>query len=191
MWKKLVETEETLSFEKKTKEFRVIIEARKDGQMWSVVKKYVPLLKGMDFMEEYFANSQTEARDVVKTLQSERVLKSKDIEVINKYKKKAIRMDIRRSYKELNVEKWDFSLNDNFANSVIIHEGQKVEMDIMMNEKYKYIEEKIIFKLMDALGISEFDSDVEQNVFYFAKRSNFYVDAPTENISIEKLKEEF
>ncbi len=173
-WKKLLHSRETLSFEKVKDDVKVILEARRVDEGWQVVKKY--LSEGINFAEQYYVESADELKRVLLYLKNEKDLSLQEINNINKFKEKNIKLDVRRGYKENNVEKWYFSLGDQSSNFFVIRYNDVVEIDIVMNEKYKYIEEKLIIKLMNFLGLDDSDAHINQNIFYYTKKSNYYLE---------------
>lgn len=173
-WKKLVHDAETISYVKDLSEYRVIIEARQYDDGWEIVKKY--LGGGLNFVETYNAQSTAELRRLLKQLRSEKDLSRNEIKDITKFKKRSLRVLVRRGWKEAEVEKWFFSIGDDFTNYICVRYGRDIDVDIVMEEQLKYIEEKIIDKLFDVLGLREENRSINQSVYYYTKKTNFFID---------------
>lgn len=184
-WKRLVSNSETISYIKEKKDYRVIIEARQSDDGWEVVKKY--LGSGLNFAETYNAASSQELKRMLKNLRSEKDLSRDEIENIAAFKKKNLKVFVRRGWKEANVEKWNFSIGDDYTNYVIARYGKEVEIDIVMEEQLKYIEDRIIDNLYDVLGIDE-ELGIIQNVYYFTKKSSSQLD-PMPQLDLEFMFE--
>ncbi len=173
-WKKLISDSETISYVKNVGDYRIIIEARQFDEGWEIVKKY--LGAGLNFVETYSAHSPAELRSLLKHLRSERDLSRNEIKDISRFKKKTLKVLVRRGWKERTVEKWFFGINDNFSNYVVIRYGKELDVDIVMEEQLKYIEDKVITKLYEVLGISDTEQPINQAVYYFTKKTNAYLE---------------
>ena len=73
VWKKLSQTEDLISFEKKKKNLNIRIECRLNNKKWEIFKTYSDGTKS-SFIEEYQADTKEEALDLVDK-RSEDVLK--------------------------------------------------------------------------------------------------------------------
>jgi hypothetical protein len=179
-WKKIVSNTDTISYVKQKAEHSIIIEARHYDTGWEIVKKYVG--EEVNFTEQYSASSMEELKGLLKKLQNERELTSTEIKNISQFKKKQLKLDLKRLYQERNVEKWTFAYNNTYNNQVIIHYGKMIMVDIMMEERLKYIEEKIVMKLFEAFGLDETDRDTELTIFYYSKKTNYFFESEEEEI---------
>ena len=186
MWKKLVESKDIVSYEKSREDLRIIIEARYEDGSWEILKKY--LGKEVDFVEQYYANSLPELKSLVGKLKTEKDLSVDEIKNINNFKKKRLKIDIRRAYKEKNVEKWFFSLTGIYANFIVVRYGDVIELDVVMNERYKYIEEKLIDKLIDSLGLDVLERDISHNIYYFTKKNSFFMENTSPELIINQIE---
>jgi hypothetical protein len=179
-WKKLVSNSDTISYAKQKAEYSIIIEARHYDTGWEIVKKYVG--DDINFTEQYSASSMDELKSLLKRLQGERELSMAEIKNLSQFKKKEIKLDLKRLYQERNVEKWTFAYNNTYNNHIIIHYGKMITVDITMEERLKYIEEKIVMKLFEAFGLDETDRDTELTIFYFSKKTSYFFENEEEDI---------
>jgi len=186
-WKKLIHDSETISYVKESGEYKVILEARQYDDGWEIVKKY--LGSGINFAETYSAQSSEEVRKVLKHLRQEKDLSRSEIKDISRFKKKVPKVYVKRGWKEANVEKWFFSISDDFANFVVVRYGKELVVDVVMEEQLKYIEEKLIAKLYDVLGIAEEPFNIQQNIYYFSKKTTSFLEGEDEDFDVEFLFE--
>lgn len=186
-WKKLIHDSETISYVKEVGEYRIILEARHYDDGWEIVKKY--LGAGINFAETYTAQSFEEVRRVLKHLRQEKDLSRSEIKDISRFKKKSPKVHVKRGWKEQNVEKWHFSISDNYANYVIIRYGKELCIDVVMEEQLKYIEDKILARLYEVLGVHNEPFSIQQNVYYFSKKTMSYVEADDAELDVEFLFE--
>ena len=186
-WKKLIQDSETIRYVKDAGEYRVIVEARGYDDGWEIVKKY--LGSGMNFTETYSAQSEPEAIRLVKHLCKEKDLSVNQIHDIARFKKRNLKVMVRRGWKEDAVEKWYFSINDDFSNHIIVRYGREIDVDIVMEEQLKYIEDKILARLYDVLGLGGSEEAINQTIYYFTKRTTSYLESDSSDISFEFLYE--
>jgi hypothetical protein len=180
-WKKLIDNTDTISFIKSKLDHSIIIEARHYDTGWEIVKKYVG--NEVNFTEQYSASSSDELKRLLNRLKAERELSLTEIKALSQYKKKQLKLDLKRIYQERNVEKWVFALN-NTTNNVIVRYGKTISVDIMMEERLKYIEEKIVMKLFESFGLDENDRDTELTIFYFTKKTNYFFENEEEELLV-------
>lgn len=179
-WKKLVSSADTLTFVKSKADYSIIIEARHYDAGWEIVKKYVG--EDINFTEQYSAGSNDELKRLLDRLKAERELSTAEIKSLAQYKKKQLKLDLKRMYQERNVEKWSFALNNTSNNVVTIHYGKSIQVDIMMEERLKYIEEKVVMKLFESFGLDENERDTELTIYYFTKKTNYFFENEEEEI---------
>ena len=182
-WKKLIHDSETISYVKNMGDYRVIIEARQYDDGWEIVKKYVGA--GVNHAETYSAQSSAELRGLLKHLRSEKDLSRREIRGIKDFKKKMLKVMVRRGWKEDNVEKWYFAINENYSNFVMVRYGRIIDVAIVMEEQLKHIEEKIIARLYEVLGLHESDRSIDQNIYYFSKKTTYFLENDNENVGFE------
>jgi hypothetical protein len=173
MWKCLVDSEELIAYEKIKSNLKVRIEARLSEKMWEIYKTYHSVSGKLNFTEEYEADNRKKAVQIISKIKKE-VLDEDRIRKIQDLRKN-LSIKVKRLYKEQNVEKWAFSINDDeYSNFVIVRYSTDIEMDILADERYKYVETEILDEVNKVLGINEFETDIVQNVFFFSKKSAFY-----------------
>ncbi len=185
-WKEIIKNEEIVSYERESKEGKTILEARREETGWQIIKKFVfPGEEGL--IENYYAESIQELKEMLKRLKREKSIGKKEVFKINDLKKRGIRIELKREYKEKNVEKWSFVFGKGFRNFAIVRYGELVEMDIMMGEKYKFIENEIGDKLISVLGLGDLGKDVCQNFYYFTKKNNSYIENEEQKMLLQKI----
>ncbi len=192
VWKKLTETEDLLSIEKETPyKSRVRIEARCSKGYWQVFKTYFNE-REVSFTEEYTTETKPEAMNIITVLKKEKDLMPSEIKYIKKILRKKLSLKIERVYKEYEVEKWNFSVNDDSAvNFATIRYCEHIDIDIVMHEKYRFIERKVLEELINVLGLKEFGLDINKNVYFFTKKT-FYKSKPKRNgLVVSKIQMDF
>lgn len=179
-WKKLVANPDTMSFVKNRREYSIIIEARHYDTGWEIVRRYVG--EDVNFTEQYSAGTSQEAGHLIKRLKGERELSTAEIKTITQYRKKAVKLDLKRVYQERHVEKWSFAFANTFNNFATVHNGRTINIDIVMEERLKYLEEKIVMKLFESFGLDETDQDTEVSIFYYTKKTKYFFENEEEEI---------
>ena len=179
-WKKLVSTSDTITYVKSKDDHSIIIEARHYDTGWEIVKKYAG--GELNFTEQYTATSEDELKNLMNRLRSERELSINEIRTIAQFRKKQLKLDMRRVWQEKGVEKWSFAFNGNYSNHVLIHYGKQIHVDVTMEEKLKYIEEKIVMKLFESFGLDQSDQDTELAIYYFTKKASYFFESEEEEI---------
>lgn len=180
-WKKLIQDTDTISYIKDGTDIRVIIEARQYDDGWEIVKKYIG--GGVNFVETYSAQTSSELRRLLKQLRAERDLSKNEIRDITNFRKKSLKVLVKRGWKENGVEKWFFSINDDFNNFITVRYGKEIDVDIVMEEQLKYIEEKLTQRLFDVLGLQEVDLAINQHIYYYSKKATYYIEQ--ENLDVD------
>jgi len=80
--------------------------------------------------------------------------------------KKDIEISLERAYKEYEFEKWHFGINkDTKENVAFIHFGEGIQIDLIINQKYRYLRKQIVEGLDKILGIPDFDK--KTNIYFF------------------------
>ena len=170
-WKKIINHPDVLTYERKTKEFNVRVECRKEEEVWIIFKTYY--YKDINYTEEFSAYNQEELNMLLNQLMKEPLLTIPQIKEKKKNLLKNPKISIKRSYKEDNIEKWLFSVDDEpYVNFFIIRDYDVFEMDLVINEKYSQYEKKILESINNILSVNSLDVDVKQNIYYFRKKSN-------------------
>ena len=168
-WKKLLETKDLIAYEKSKNDFKVRIEARSKDKGWLIYKTY-NFLTGEDHIthvREYVAKSIEETRQLLTELKKEHDITLKEVAHTGK-----VKLELKRCYKEDYVEKWRFKIDSyNSDNFVVIRYDDEINMDIVMHDRYNYVEKDIFNKLVDALGLKGMTDKIRYDFFYFTKHS--------------------
>ena len=180
MWKCVIDTKELKTYESNDENLQICIEARQNNSFWEIYKTYRS--KTLTFTEEYEANSAEEAKDIIKRMKND-VVDERTLKKIDLLRKNLV-IKVKRVFKEDNVEKWKFSVgSEKFENIIIIRYGLKdIEMDIIVNEKLKFIESEILDEIYRILGMADFTTEVVQNIYFFSKKSSFFNDVEDKGI---------
>jgi len=172
-WKKVTETNDLLIYEKRKKELNIRIEARSTDEGWEIFKNYNDGKK-CGFVEEFFTETKKEALEHVTQLINEKDLSKKEIKTISEIRKKKATIRLYRLYKEKNIEKWLCSVdNDNKAGFIVVRFNDSIEVDIVLKEKHRFIEDQIVDDVVKILGLNEFCTTIEHNVYYYGKHSSY------------------
>jgi hypothetical protein len=170
LWNKVMQHPDVIIYELKTSGINARIECRKEEAMWHIFKTYY--YKDINYTEEFSAYNEEELDMLLKQLMKEPLL---TLEEIKEKKMNLLRYPkvlVKRAYKEDNIEKWLFSIDDDgYFNFFIIRDYDEFEIDIVMNEKYAPYESKIIETINNILSLNNIDADVKENIYYFRKKS--------------------
>jgi len=89
---------------------------------------------------------------------------------VKKTQNKKVLIDVKRAYKEIDVEKWFFSVNKGeFKNFFTVFYGPAVDVDIVLDEKYMVYEDSILVEISTMLGLEKLGDEITQNVYYYNK----------------------
>jgi hypothetical protein len=181
-WEQAIKSKELLRLEKKKGDSKVIIEARKSEHGWDVFKTYVaPNSEGI--AEEYNVKTVEEAMFLIDELKKEKELSIEEIKKLHSKRLKTIDLDMNRVYKEKNVEKWNFFVNkEKIENTIIIRFSGMTIVDVMLHNVYRYLEDKILDRLVHKLGLYEYDG-LDLNIYFFTKGSNYEYDCADDLIA--------
>lgn len=167
MWKKIAESTDLISFEKRAKSLTTRLEARLNSDnTWVIFKKYFNE-EGISYTEEYHARNRDEAHYLIDALK-DKVLDRSQVEKARLSQKKGIKVRVRRSFKEFNMEKWELSVDgDEYQNFCYLIFEDKISLDIVIHAKYKIWESQIIQELISILGLSNPDYDLVASVMFY------------------------
>ncbi|MEM4267375.1 MAG: hypothetical protein QXK37_00935 [Candidatus Woesearchaeota archaeon] len=188
MWKKIAESTDLISYEKKTPTLTIRLEARLlDDNSWVIFKKYFND-DGISYTEEYHSKTRDEAYYLIESLKS-KVLDRQEIERQKQSRKKGVRIQVRRTFKEYNVEKWDFAVdNEDFINFIYLRFEEMIELDLIVHEKYKIWEQRIITEIMHIFGLAGTELDLCINFFYFKERFDKIVKGRRNSLFIGRIE---
>ncbi len=168
-WKQTLSTDELICFEDRTKAVSSRIESRKIEEGWVIYKTYYDS-KGLNHTDEYVAPTYDKMRQIVKSLQSEKKPTTTQLRDLMLEKSKRVKIKVERAYKEYNVEKWRFSVNDQaFLNFALVRCYDELDIDVVMHESYKAQEKGIVDELLSILGFEGMEDTLNLTVYYFSK----------------------
>ena len=170
MWKKITESQDLISYKKDKSDKQIVIEARMMDGRWEIYKTYQ---YGMNrLVQEYTADDKSDALHLIETLKKEKDLSNDEIEHIRKFESQNIKINLERAYKEYDVEKWLFSINDEPKdNFIIVRFAEEIEADVVMHERYRRLERKILEKLQQSLKLE--DELLRQSVFFYKEKKDY------------------
>ncbi len=175
-WKLIVDNTDLISYELTSKDLRIRIEARKDDEdVWNIFKTY-HTDASFTYTEEYRCLTKDEAMNIILSLQKEKILSKKELHELKLLQAKRVLINIKRQFKDYNVEKWVFAINDqNYENIAYIRDAEVSEVSIIMHEKHKSIETSILQELRQILGSDSVDLDIRQELYYYTTKSENFM----------------
>lgn len=186
-WTVVDNAHDIVALEKKTKTLTIRIEARLVDNRWNIFKSYYDT-KNFNHVEEYFAESISETLDMIERLKNEKELSKKQIMQLREQQAQDISVQVRRVFKELDSEKWMFTINREKANNFfIINYEDSIQIDIVLFEKYMHHEDKIVSDICTIMGIDKYEVDTVINIFYFAKRKKHIKNHPKKSVMVGKI----
>jgi hypothetical protein len=179
-WKKVVESKDLIVLEKSQKGRKIKIEARKnDESAWEIFKTQV---KGdaSSLISECVVEDKKEMKQILEKLK-------KEISSNVSSSKNPIRLSLKRKYKEDFVEKWVFFIGkDKIKNIMIVKLDNVIDADIVLHEKYKPNERKIVSLIEDQLGLKELGDVINYEIFYFKRETKLReTSSPEYNMDID------
>ena len=170
MWKKIIESRDVIGYERESNELKTRIEARlNNDNSWTIFLTYYDG-KGVSYTEEYTSTTQKDALDLITVLKNKRLKSRKELQQLKQSSEKKLKVEVKREFRDYNVEKWIFSLEEGiFNNFIYIREADFIDLDIIINSKYKQYEEKIIAYLVKYLGLEDYGAVIRENIFYYTE----------------------
>ena len=174
-WKLILDNPELISYELASKELRVRIEARQtDENIWTIFKTYHDNAS-FTYTQEYRTQSRDEAQKIITSLQNEKILSKTELHDLKLVQAKKVAVKVKRQFKDYNVEKWNFSVNDDaYENVVYVRDADVSDVSIIMHEKNKQFEANILYELKTVLGFETSDLDIKQELYYYSTKSDDY-----------------
>ncbi len=179
-WKKRIVSNDLISYEKRNKSLKVVIEARHSHEQgWEVFKIYNYQKK--NFIEEYSVYDKSEAKNLISKLKKERDLTVKQISDLDRIKSE-FNMRVKREYKSENIEKWLFRVNDQkFENFFVVHQGDDLTLDLVICDKYRLLEKDILEEIANILNIDMIEGECTQNVYFYSSKSEYHTEPSGKN----------
>ncbi|MBS3142973.1 hypothetical protein J4464_06310 [Candidatus Woesearchaeota archaeon] len=165
MWKKICDSQDLISYQKRSKQGESRIEARLSDNAWSIYKIHRSAKKDQH-VQEYKAEQRKDALKIIEQLKQE-----KPSPQIEKYAyQDALGIKLQREFKEYDVEKWSFMIhNDPHVNIVFVRFAEHIEADIILNSKYRMIQRKILDHLVEVLRLNE-SPQLRITVYYYSDK---------------------
>ncbi|MBN2458340.1 hypothetical protein JXB31_04385 [Candidatus Woesearchaeota archaeon] len=188
MWKKIEESQDLICYEKRSKSFMIRIEARLEKNKWKIFKRYINE-EGLDHIENFESDTRADADRLIKSIMSKNLTK-KDIIKATIEKSRDINLEIRRIFREYAIEKWEFSVRpDKEKNIIFIRTEDSIEIDIIINSRYRSCEGRIISELMKILSVNEDDAiETTINIFYYEDRTQKKKKQPKNKLIMGKIE---
>ncbi len=174
-WKLVLDNPELISYELASKDLSVRIEARQtEENIWTIFKTYHDDAS-FTYTQEYRTQSRDEAQKVIASLQNEKLFSKKELHELKLVQAKKVAVKVKRQFKDYNVEKWNFAVNDDaYENVVYIRDADVSDVSIIMHEKNKPFEANIMYELKNVLGFDTSDLDIKQELYYYSTKSDDY-----------------
>lgn len=186
-WIVLDNASDIVSLEKKSGTLTIRIEARLVDGAWSIFKTYFDA-KNFNHVEEYYAESITETLEMIEKLKNEKELTKSQILALRRQQKEDVTIQVRRIFKELDSEKWNFTVNqENGTNFFIINYEDAIQIDIVLFEKYAPFEKQIVSEITKTMGIEKYGVDTMINIYYFSKRKKQTHEQDKQQVMIGKI----
>ncbi|MDP7506752.1 MAG: hypothetical protein QF362_04910, partial [Candidatus Woesearchaeota archaeon] len=94
------------------------------------------------------------------------------INEIKTKKSKALDINLKRAFKEDNTEKWNIYFNSSNVGFLNIRYGEKVEIDLVADESFRFLEKQLLEELNTVLGLTKISREILFNNYYFAHHSH-------------------
>jgi len=171
MWVKVAEDKGVISYRKRLKGRTIIIEARFEDDLWHVYKACQ--IKGSNkVVKEYKAEDRKEVLSLIEKLKNEKDVPAKS--QIVKGNSSQVKVHLKRAYKEYDVEKWFFTINnDTKINSVILRYAEDIVIDMIVHEFYKGIEDSVFKRICKTLNLEEIGASIDVNIYFFRDEQHF------------------
>ncbi len=172
-WKQVVNSPDLISYELTTKELRVRLEARNDeeNESWVVFKTYFDDAT-LNYTQEYRTKTLDEAQRLLSHLQKEKLPSKAELYEQKVEQAKKVEIHLKRHFKDYNVEKWNFAVNDNsYENAVYVRDADVSDVSIILHERHKPLEANILHELRVILGMDGSELDIKQELYYYTTKS--------------------
>ena len=167
-WKKVAESSDLIILEKSLKNYKLKIEARKNEEVWEIFKTKVNG-ESSNLISEFTLDNKREVKELINKLKRDefRGLKNKNS------KKGELGISLKRVFKEEFVEKWFFHIRNSKSKSfILIRFDKEICVDLVLDEKYRPYEKKILPEIEDKLGLRDLGETINYDIYYF-KKQNF------------------
>lgn len=175
-WKQVVNSPDLITYELTTKELRVRLEARHDeeNESWVLFKTYFDDAS-LNYTQEYRTKTLDEAQRLLSHLQKEKLPSKKELYDQKVEQAKKVQIHLKRHFKDYNVEKWNFSVNDEvYENAVYVRDADVSDVSIILHERHKPFEANILHELRIILGLDASELDIKQELYYYTTKSDSY-----------------
>ncbi len=175
-WKPVVDSVDLISFETISQDFTIRIEARKkEDHTWTIFKTYLDHAL-IAYTEEYYAKTRDEAQRIITFLQKEKLLTKRELHDRSLQRAKKVSISLKRQFKDYNVEKWHFAVNNgSYENILYMRDADVIEINILIAERYRPLEKQILTEVQTILGLDVVDFDIKQEVYYYTTHSEGYI----------------
>lgn len=165
-WKTVINSNELIILEKTLKDSTIRIEARFGENQWHVYKTSI---KGnySNIIGEFSLRERQQVEELISKLKS-------DKKQVWNYRKR-LAFSINRIFKEEAVEKWSLTFSG-IENIIYIRYGEPLCVDIILNEKIREYEPKIISKVEDKLALKDYSEEIEYNIYYYSGKRRIVSD---------------
>ncbi len=176
-WKKLIENNDVISYEVDLDEFKIRIEARAiENNEWVIFKRYFDG-KDVNFTEEFVAQDIEERDFLLDRLKSSQFPTKKELKSKASEFNEDFFFKIERLISKDSVEKWKL-IHNKFSEGhiTIINLEDSVEVDIVVDRKASYLEDRIINFIENTFNLNTDDKTINYNIIFSQKKSSISVD---------------
>ena len=186
-WRKISSSDDLICYEKQKKELSVRLEARFSENKWIIYRGFFK--DKLNYTEEYSVQTREEAEKMLDELKKEKDITSQELVQLLKKKNKRISIKLRRAFREDAVEKWFFTVDDDtIENFFTIREGEGIDVDIILHQKYKLKEKEIIDEIISSMSLDNFAYDTLYKIYYYNDFSEGFAES---NKKINKFEIRF
>jgi hypothetical protein len=187
-WENISSESDLIVFERKNKGYTTRIEARNEQKKWLIYNIFFNT-NGLNLSEEFEARTKEEASKIVTILQQQPTVTLSSLKKQMLERKKSIQIKINRAYKEYNVEKWFFRINsERVVNFVTLRFYDNIDLDFVINDKYKPHEQRILKSIITTLGLNNVEEGLNINCYYFNKHTKKKIESSTKNMLFGKVE---
>jgi hypothetical protein len=188
VWEDITAEDGLLVCERKNRGYTARIEARLEDDRWMVYNIFFND-KDLNLTEEFEAKTREEAVRIIEILKQQPVLSITSLRRQMLAQKKKTQIKVHRAYKEYNVEKWFFAINgDKPINFVTLRFYDSVELDFVIHERYRRLEQKILHSIVATLGLEKIEEDLAINCYFFKKHTEHNMENEQKRMLLGKIE---
>ncbi|MBI5389257.1 hypothetical protein HZB01_02655 [Candidatus Woesearchaeota archaeon] len=187
-WKKLQDSTDLISYERQGRGMSIRLEARAQGSHWDIFKIYTDGTE-CKLNEEYSVQTRKEAQYLLTQLKKERSFTKDEIDTMLSLKQKKASIAMHRMFKELDVEKWELSIaGDEHAGFAVVRYTLHTDVDIVVHEMYRALEQEILDTIKATLGLEEIGASTQYHLYFFSKHLVVEERPPKKDMLVSRIE---